>query len=107
MSALERRGGLIASIGLEILWRLQMNLKSVLRALKVSRFVSGLPRTVVRNASIGSGRRGRVGQHLANGLSLPSYHSIVLGLRSDEIRLAINSRTACSVLMVEPPLNEH
>ena len=43
------------------------------------------------NASIGSGRRGRLRQDFAKGRSLSSYHSMVLGLRFDDIRLFMNS----------------
>lgn len=64
---------------------------------------SGLPWTVAKKHSIGSGRRGRLGQDLAKGRSLSSYHEIVAGLRLAAMRLAMNSWSACSVLMVEPP----
>jgi len=90
----------MASMGLGILWRLLMKRKKVLRARYTSNLVSGLPWTVARNISMGSGRRGRLGQDLAKGKSLSSYHEMVAGLRLAAVRLAMNSRTACSVLMV-------
>ena len=41
------------------------------------------------------------------GRSLSSYHSMVLWLRFEEIRLSRNSQSTSSVFMVEPPLNRH
>lgn len=100
MRVFGRRGRVTISIGFETRCLWQINLKNVLSPLNVSRLVSGLLLRLVRKSSIGSGRLGMLRQNIVNGFILSSYHSMVLELRFADMRLFINSRRACSVLIV-------